>query len=411
MTSTLRFSENLFTAVALFFFGRGLFVFILGLPSETNPDPESPLLRAISLLIYFITVFILTLRWKKTFRALRENQWILFLIALAIISILWSSIPDISFRKSIALAGSTLFGIYFGSHYSFDEQLKMMGWAFGASMILSFMFVILLPGYGVMNTEAISGAWQGIYLHKNSLGENMFISFLVFYFLSKRIKKYSFIFKLACVLSIVLIYFSDSATSLISVIFSYLILKLLNYLSLRSKSGVLLILVFLLLAWVTSVLLVVNFSAFLSASNKDITLTGRIPLWESLWEFIRLKFWFGYGYGAFFSGLQSETQLLWRIHMWKPPHAHNGLIAVWLDLGFVGLFIFILGYFGSLGKALFTYLTLKDARALWAFSFLLYTVVYNITEVSFLSINSLNWIISLASIYSLSSAVKPQPQE
>ena len=160
MTSTLRFSENLFTAVALFFFGRGLFVFILGLPSETNPDPESPLLRAISLLIYFITVFILTLRWKKTFRALRENQWILFLIALAIISILWSSIPDITFRKAIALAGSTLFGIYFGSHYSFDEQLKMMGWAFGASMILSFMLVILLPGYGVMNTEAISGAWQ-----------------------------------------------------------------------------------------------------------------------------------------------------------------------------------------------------------------------------------------------------------
>ncbi|NJL19645.1 MAG: hypothetical protein HC895_00595 [Leptolyngbyaceae cyanobacterium SM1_3_5] len=219
MYKTLRFCENLFTAISLFFFSRGLFVFFLGLPSESNPDPDSALLRSIFLLIYLVTIFILALRWRKTLRAFGKNQWVLLLMVLAISSILWSSIPSITFRKIIALIGSTLFGIYFGSHYDFDEQLKIMGWTFGTSIVLSFMFVILIPAYGVMNTKAIAGAWQGIYLHKNNLGEMMFISSLVFYFLSEKTKKYRFIYQLACIASVMLVYFADSLTSLVNVVF------------------------------------------------------------------------------------------------------------------------------------------------------------------------------------------------
>ena len=403
MYKRLRFFENLFAAISLFFFSGGLLSIIIGLPSESKPDVDSPLLRSIFLLIYFITLFLLTLRWQKTLRALQRHPWIFFLVALAIVSTLWSSVPDITFRKSIALTGSTLFGIYFGSHYDFDEQLKILGWTFGVSIILSLVFVILLPEYGLMNT--LGKPWRGIYLHKNGFGEAMFISFITFYFLSKRANKYKLAFKLAYVLSAVLVYFANSATSLISVVFIYATAKVLSYSSLKSRFHVLLLLILLIIGLLLSLFLSINLSNFLEANNRDVTFTGRTPLWASLIDFIKIKPWFGYGYGAFFSGSHSETQLLWRMYSWKPPHAHNGLLTILLDLGFVGCFAFVLGYIYSLSRSLFGYLIGKDIRMLWTFSFLLYAVFFNFTEVSFLSVNALNWVISLTCIYSLSSAV------
>jgi O-antigen ligase len=403
MYRTLRFSENLFAAISLFFFSGALVSVLIGLPSELNPDPDSALMRSIFLLIYLVTLLLLILRWEKTLKRLRKHQWIFFLVILALVSTLWSSVPDITFRKSIALTGSTLFAVYFGAHYDFDRQLKVLGWMFGFSMILSVMFVALLPTYGLMDTAG--KAWRGIYTHKNGFGENLFITFTTFYFLSKRVKKYRFMFKLVCVFSAILIYLANSATSLISMVFIYVAAKVLGYSSLRSRSSVFLTLVFLLLGFLISLILTTNFNAFLEANNRDVTLTGRIPLWETLWEFIKMKFWFGYGYGAFFSGLHTETQLLWRVHSWKPPHAHNGLVRILLDLGFVGFSIFVLGYFYNVGKSLWLYLIKKDIKLLWTFSLLLYAIIFNFSEVSFLSINQLNWILSLVSIYSLSSEV------
>jgi hypothetical protein len=73
----------------------------------------------------------------------------------------------------------------------------------------------------------------------------------------------------------------------------------------------------------------------------------------------------------------------------------------------VGFSIFIVGYFYNLGKALLSYLMLKDLRTLWIFSFLMYTVLFNLTEVSFMSINHLTWVISVAYIYTLNSAAVP----
>ncbi|WP_036477065.1 O-antigen ligase [Myxosarcina sp. GI1] len=401
MSKLLKFLENAFVSISLFFFSQAFFVLVFGQESESSPDKDSALLRFIGLLIYFVNFFLLVFRWQETFYAIKKNIWILLIVTLAIVSVSWSSVPDIAFRKIFALVGSTIFATYFGSHYSFDSQLKLMGWTYGISIILNYMFVFLLPEYGVMNTDAIVGAWQGIYLHKNGLGGNMFISFMTFYYLAQTAKKYKFVMQLCCLLSVILVYYSDSATSLLSVIIVFIIFQNFKYLSLKSKTGVLLILIFLLLAFGLLSIIAINFNAFLDANNRDITLSGRTILWGILWKFMREKFWFGYGYGSFFSASHQETELLWQVQDWGPVHAHNGYIQLWLNIGFVGCFIFVVGYFKNIGKALFNYLISKDLRMLWIFSFFSYTVFFNFTEVSFLTINSINWIISMAFIYSL----------
>lgn len=416
MIRALWVSENIFTAISLFFFSQGLFIFFLGDTYDSGPDKDSALLRLIFLLIYFISFTLLSVRWYQTLRFLKstKSHWITFLIILAIISIFWSSLPDITFRKSIGLVGSTLFGLYFATAYTFDQQLKIMGWTFGISSILSLLFATLLPEYGIMNTEAIVGAWRGIYLHKNGLGEAMFISFLSFLFLVKRARKQfrqQLLFSIMCCLCVVILYFSESATSLISVVLIYGLVSTLKRLSIRSEASVFVLILALILLFLFSLMLSINLNEFLDANNKDITLSGRIPLWSSLWDFMKVKFWFGYGYGSFFSSSHEETQLLWKLHTWKPVHAHNGLIQFWMYLGGIGCIVFIVGYLSAMAKALFHYLLSKDIRMLWYFCFMLYTIFFNFTEVSFFSINHLNWVLSLASIYSMDSILEHNKKE
>ena len=403
MKTSIRPLENVFSVISLILFSQGFYPIILGAGSSEEGDVDSLFLRLVFIVIYFVTTALLLFRWQRTLFFLKTNLWLLFLIGLAIASVSWSSIPAISLRKVIALLGTTFFGIYLGSRYTFEEQLKIYAWVFGISVLFSFLFALLIPQYGVMNTHAIVGAWRGIYPHKNGLGESMFASFLTFYFLSV-ISKKQLIFKVFCLLSVVLIFFGKSATALMSVLFIFATAQGLSRLSLKSKKSVFFILLFLIFTSLMLLLLTINFNTFLSVNDKDITLSGRTLLWDTLWGFVVQKPWLGYGYESFFSSAAKEANLLWQVHDWSPVHSHNGYIHLWLSLGIIGLITLVIGYVSCLYNSLFKYLVSKELRMLWIFLFLMYTVFLNLTEVSFLASNSIIWIISLASIYSITKA-------
>ena len=407
MKQSIRPFENVFTVIALLLFSHGFYPIILGTNSGGG-DIDSPLLRLVFIGIYFVTVLLLAFRWQRTLAFLSTHYWLLCLIGLAMVSVTWSSVPHIAFRKVISLMGATMFGIYLGSAYNFEKQLRIYGWTYGIALFFSFLFALALPQYGIMNTDAIVGAWQGIFPHKNGLGECMFTAFLTFYFLSLLNKKRQLFLYFCCFMSVVITYFSESATALMSVLFIFAIAQGLKRLSLKSKKSVLLILLFLIFSALALFLLLINFNTFLSVNDKDITLSGRTILWDTLWEFIRQKPWLGYGYGSFFSGESRTAYLLWQIHTWSPVHSHNGYIQLWLNLGLVGLIVFISGYISCLFNSLFKYLVSKDPKHFWIFLFLIYSVFLNFTEVSFFTSSNI-WIITLASIYSMKISTRKTP--
>ena len=399
MKTSIRPFENVFAVLSLLLFSHGFYSIILS-NSTGEGDVDSPALRLVFIGIYFVTVLLLLFRSQRTLTFLSTHVWLLFLIGLAIFSISWSAIPAIAFRKVIALMGATLFGIYLGSSFSFEHQLRIYSWTFGIALFSSIFFALALPQYGIMNTDAIVGAWKGIFPHKNGLGESMFTGFLSFYFLAAISKKNRLFLQICCFLSVVVIYFGESATALMSVLFIFLTTQGLKRLSLQSKQSVLLILLFLILTSVLLFVFLVNFNTFLSVNNKDATLSGRTVLWDSLWDFIQQKPWIGYGYGSFFSGEAKEVNLLWQIHDWKPVHSHNGYIQLLLNIGFIGSVVFIFGFISCLFNSLWKYLVAKDLKMLWTFSFLMYNVFLNFTEVSFFTSSNI-WIIAIASIYSM----------
>jgi exopolysaccharide production protein ExoQ len=405
MKISIRPWEQAFVIASLLLFSQGFYSLVLGTSiGGDEGDTESAVLRFAFILIYLITFALLGFRLPRTIAYLKTNLWLLFLIGLTIFSVSWSSLPTGTLKEAISLVGSSGFALYFASRYNFEEQLKILGWSFGIALFSSFIFALVIPAYGIMP----SGAWRGIYPHKNGLGESMFISFLTFYFLGISAKRYRTCCKICCLLSVVIILLAQSGTSLISVIFIFTTAQALKLVSFKSKQSVLAILLLLIFIALSLFLMMINFHTFLNAFDKDITLTGRTPLWSDLWGFVQQKPWLGYGFGTFFSSGHQETATIWRMHDWVPPHAHNGFIQIWLDIGVVGLAVFSISYFGCIFNALFKYLSSQDLKMFWIFLLLLYTVFFNLTEVSFLSQSEL-WILSITAIYSMKTTPKIKP--
>jgi exopolysaccharide production protein ExoQ len=405
MKLSIRPGENVFAVASLLLFSQGFYSIVLG-PAigGDEGDTDSALLRLAFLSIYLITFVLLGFRLPRTVAYLKTNWWLLFLIGLVIFSISWSSLPELTFRKAISLIGTSAFALYLASRYSFEEQLKIYGWSFGIGLFFSFLFALVIPTYGIMP----SGDWRGIYPHKNGLGEAMFMSFLTFYFLSISAKQYRTLCKICCLLSVLIILLAHSATSLISVMFIFTTAQALKLVSFKSKRSVFAFLLLLILIALSLFLVMINFHTILNVYDRDITLTGRTPLWADLWGFIQQKPWLGYGFSTFFSSGHRETDIIWKVHTWIPPHAHNGFIQIWLDIGVIGLAVFSVSYIGCIFNALFKYLLSKELKMLWIFLLLLYTIFFNLTEVSFLSQSTL-WILSLAAIYSMKATSKIKP--
>ena len=74
-------------------------------------------------------------------------------------------------------------------------------------------------------------------------------------------------------------------------------------------------------------------------SESVATLTGRIPLWETLLRLASRQQIFGYGYGGFWN--TNNMSAIHREVGWQAGHSHNCYIEILVNLGLVGLLLFV----------------------------------------------------------------------
>ncbi|WP_293101884.1 O-antigen ligase, partial [Moorena sp. SIO3I6] len=411
MRKLLAFFEPIFTTVSLVLYSGGVLTVILsGGRSEGDVIQEfdSSLSRLLFVLIYLVTFFLLTLRWKKVLYVLSKDRWLNLLVGIAVVSIFWSSEPTTTINRAVALIGTTLFGVYLASRYTIKEQLEMLGWAFGVAVLLSFMFIVALPKYGIMG-GVHAGTWRGIYVHKNVLGKVMVPSAVVFLLLAIRGKKNNLLFWGGFGFSVILLLFTTSKTALVSLII--MLLSLYLYRMLRWRYDLLIPTIFAMTTFGGSVLiwLLDNADALLGAIGKDATLTGRTELWPFVLDMINKQPWLGYGYGSFWNGFNGESAYVWRAVLWPAPNAHNGLLDLWLALGILGVSIYLIGFSFSLLRAIAWLRVSKTSENLWPLLFLTYTVLANITETSVMIQNNIFWVLYTSVALSVLIPLERQP--
>jgi O-antigen ligase len=150
---------------------------------------------------------------------------------------------------------------------------------------------------------------------------------------------------------------------------------------------------------VAGVLLYLNFSGVLAVLGKDPTMTQRTVIWASVIPSVLKHPFLGYGFGAFWSGLNGESMQTILATGWMEGQAQSGYLDVLLQLGLLGFCPLVWLFIRALIKGGPTSASGERTQMMKVSTVLLVLVlVENIGETSFLDPYGLLWLYSLAAI-------------
>lgn len=361
-------------------------------PDLENGDPHR---QAMLFGFFGVCAVLCALRPREVLAAALRNPLTLLLIGLAIVSKSWSHAPDITLRRGIALAGTTMCGVWLAGRFRGRELMEILGWAMGIAAVLSLLFALALPELGVHQGGDFDGAWRGIYLQKNGLGKMMVLGTLTFVLLALREEgRARRKWQALALLCAALVLLSTSTTS--TLILGALVLLVPLYRALAARSRWLVPAALAVALPVVGVALAVltDVEGALGLFGKDTTLTGRTELWEFAAATIGDRMWYGYGYGAFWQ-VSTRAQGIYAAIGWDAWHAHNGLLELGLNLGVVGILLFLAGYLLGLMRGTGALLCGAREEGIWILGFLTFVLLGNLTESAVLEQNAY-WILYVA---------------
>jgi exopolysaccharide production protein ExoQ len=161
-----------------------------------------------------------------------------------------------------------------------------------------------------------------------------------------------------------------------------------------------------------AVLLFVDTEDLFLLLGRDATLSGRLEIWNAVLPKIMEHPWLGYGYSSFWMGLESKPSAdLWSILGWHVPHSHNGFLDLAAELGFVGLGLFLFGFFVSMKYGLQWARSQRGMIGLWPLAYLSFMFLFNLSESSILKQDNIFWALYIATtVFVVNQARKVQPE-
>jgi exopolysaccharide production protein ExoQ len=364
-----------------------------------NASEGDPVTQAVWLLVYLVVSLLFLVRWRYLIGVALRDKLLLLLTALAIVSVLWSVAPDVTVRRGVALIGTSLFGVYLAGRFGEAEMLRLLAWTLGLAAVLSLIFAVALPSYGISQDPITLGDWKGIFDHKNTLGKNMALGTIVFLLLAFSSRRYRWVAWTGLGLSLALLILSKSTTGLVVVLGVAILLPFYRVLRREVLVAVpLVLLALLLVGGVAAWFLLGNTDTVLGLVGKDATLTGRTVLWSAVLDAIRDRPWTGYGYSAFWLGWEGKSAAVWLVTGEEFYDAHNGILDLWLTLGLVGVSVFALNFVRAFGRAIAWARATGTVVGLWPIAFLSFMLLSNLTEGTILQQNNLSWILYVATV-------------
>ena len=190
---------------------------------------------------------------------------------------------------------------------------------------------------------------------------------------------------------------------------SYTLFMFLIYLArrLERRTALVLALVGIPLCTLVIVLGVPYIADVLSFFGRDVTLTGRTGLWGGIIQSISKRPILGYGFYAFWQGLNGESANLILANHWVFGYAHNGMLEILLQLGIVGLGAFLITFFQGTKNAWICFQSGRSIGVEWYTGILFLTLLYNIDEATVLFPNHLLSMMYVIACGGLAVAASP----
>lgn len=336
---------------------------------------------------------------KNILAVIIRSPHLLALFVFAALSVLWSENPGATSSRLIALFLTTLFAAFFATRYRMKEQLRILGTVMVCYIVTSLIMVAIGQG-----TSGL--AFEGVFTQKNVFGRVMLIGVmlaLVYQPEDARGKVYKRVALVTCVL---LVGLALSATSLITMsvvvalFFAYRVLRLGTVQVAAMVIGLGIPIIIL-----TQIIVTVDPETILTALGRDATLTGRTDVWDKVNYAISYRPWLGYGYGSFWNMWGGTYGTLWSPDdYWTPGSAHNAYLDITVNLGYIGLAIFLVGFIITYLQALFRVRRTTTLDGLWPALYIGYLVAFSFSE-DFIMINHVFWTLYVVLVFTLNKPI------
>jgi O-antigen ligase len=333
---------------------------------------------------------------------LNNNKWLIYLIIYCGLSIFWAEYQTISLKRYIKALGDVLMAlIVLTERNPIGALEKLFRKAFFLLIPLSIILIKYFPHLGRHQSKNWGpDMWIGVATHKNTLGQLCLIAGLYFIWdsIKNRDRRDINLINIIYLLMIVyLIYggghsISNTCVTLLPVgLIIYLLIEKFRSRILGVLCGAAIF--FLVLQTASEVFLQTSiYESIVEIQGKDISLAGRTDLWQDLISIGMKQPLFGAGFGGFW--IPSRLNYFKELYTWGPGQAHNGYIEIFLNIGLVGLWLFIITVIVAL-KVAMRQINFDFKYGAIRITLLVVTLLHNYTESGFIRPTHLIWFIFL----------------
>lgn len=340
-----------------------------------------------------------------------KDPLLIILIAMSVASSLWSQTPVITFRSSLSFIVIAILASHIIKKYSWQEIEAFLRKSLTIVTPISVLFTLALP-----SAHPFGDPWGGIFLSARSFGALMSLNAGLWFAIALYKGKLFGTEMLVSLASLMLIVFGAGKTQLISamaIIYLILILKLLS--NFRFRQSIVVVIITIVLTASLFLMLNAALDTILEILGKDRSLTGRGDFWPQLIQEI-IGHPIGFGYNGFWQpwrGNEDPAALIGSgviVGDYRPPHSHNGFLEIALQLGYVGLIIFLFSFFKTLILAIWHQQFFKGPEAVFPLIIIVFIVMTNLSETEKLGLIGPNYATFLYLLITMKLGTSGQKQ-
>lgn len=300
---------------------------------------------------------ILFLRDAMRWSVLRSGALVMMYCALLMASSLWSDTAQDTAMRAIHTTGKTLFILWLVQRLGLRGAFEMFVVAGTFVLLAGWALALGKPSVGWMSYR---GDWalRGFYTHKNAFGMNaMFVSFLGIGLLMStgrgRLGRTHLIW--AAGVGTASLAFSQSVTAILMLglaLFLMMIGRWVASARLQSHRQGRLAQAIIIAAFAVATVWIAQ-SLILDFFGRDLTLSRRTVIWESLLASEGNGSLLGHGYYGFWRYVPGSSlyEVVQRMGF-ATSSPHNAFLLAWLDIGWIGLATFVSIFLATLRRSL-----------------------------------------------------------
>jgi exopolysaccharide production protein ExoQ len=283
-----------------------------------------------------LMLLLISTRFREIMSVCRKARVFVVLPIIAFVSVLWSQNPSHTLVDAANLSLTTLFAVYLYVRYPGGRLLSFLTFAAAISLLMCVFAVVFFPSVGIDSFQL--DAWRGVFGQRN----NCAVVCVCFLALALRYRAHvlteHFVRGTVIILASVFIVMSGSRTGWALTAFALALSYSLPLIQRMRSLDRIVFLMAIAIPIATLIFVVAsNFNQTLALMDKDPTMTQRTVIWAEVLPSIAKQPVQGYGYSAFWNGLNGESMQTVLVTGWMEGQAQDGYLDLLLELGVVGL--------------------------------------------------------------------------